>query len=83
MYIYNSNSVIITPTCKFGLYSWTKAQLEPFGINKFSANASYTDFIAILVDIIYNVLLTCHLYIYNSNSVYKCTTAIPIGWEWQ
>ena len=29
----------------------------------------YTDFIAILVYILYNVLLTCHLHIYNSNSV--------------
>ena len=28
-----------------------------------------TDFIAILVYILYNVLLTCHLHIYNSNSV--------------
>ena len=68
--IYNSNSVWIHPTCKFGLFSWTKVQLEPFGINKILGKCYYTDFIAILVYIIYNVLLTCHLDIYNSNSVW-------------
>ena len=57
-------------TCKFGLFSWTKGQLEPFGINKILGKCYYTDFIAILVYILYNVLLTCHLHIYNSNSVW-------------
>ena len=68
LHIYNSNSVLNTPTCKFGLYSWTKAQLEPFGINKIQGKFYYTDFIAILVYILYNELLTCHLHIYNNNS---------------
>ena len=61
---------LIYPTCKFGLYSWTKGQLEPFGFNKILGKCYYTDFIAILVYILYNVLLTCHLHIYNSNSVW-------------
>ena len=56
-------------TCKFGLYSWTKWQLEPFGINKTLGKCYYTNFIAILVYILYNELLTCHLHIYNSNFV--------------
>ena len=53
------------------------AQLEPFGINKIyslyrmytRAKSFYADFIAILVYLLYNVLLTCHLHNYNSNSV--------------
>ena len=60
----------IYPTCKFGLYSWTKGQLEPFDINKILGKCHFTDFIAILVYILYNVLLTCHLHVNNSNSVW-------------
>ena len=36
----------------------------------------YTDFIAILVYILYNVLLTCHLHIYNSNFVFEYTPLV-------
>ena len=41
-----------------------KVQLEPFGINEILGKCFYTDFIAILVYILYNELLTCHLHIY-------------------
>ena len=37
MHIYNENNCALNIddlTCKFGSYSWTKAQLEPFGINE-------------------------------------------------
>ena len=30
---YNELGVFNTKLCEFNLYAWTKAQLEPFGIN--------------------------------------------------
>ena len=68
--IYNSNSVWIHPLYEFNSAPWFKAQLEPFCINKILGKCYYTDFIPILVYILYNVLLTCHLHIYNSISVW-------------
>ena len=68
--IYNSNSVWIHPLYEFNSAPWFKAQLEPFCINKILGKCYYTDFIPILVYILYNVLLTCHLHIYNNNSVW-------------
>ena len=68
LHIYNSNSFLIHPLYEFNCAPRFQAQLEPFGINKIYGKCFYTDFIAILVYILYNVLLTCHLHIYNSNS---------------
>ena len=68
LHIYNSNSFLIHPLYEFNCGPSTKAQLEPFGINKIQGKCFYTDFIAILVYILHNELLTCHLHIYNNNS---------------
>ena len=53
----------------FAIYSYLRDNQNPLATIKFRANALHTDFIAILVYLLYNVLLTCHLHNYNSNSV--------------
>ena len=68
LHIYNSNSFLIHPLYEFNCAPRFQAQLEPFGINKIYGKCFYTDFIAILVYILYNELVTCHLHIYNNNS---------------
>ena len=53
-----------------GMYTkFDMAQLEPLASIKFSANAFIQTLLPFSYIVLYNVLLTYHLHIYNSNSV--------------